>query len=241
MTLSNQRYCICLLVGVTFILTARSQPAAPDTSLNVPIREYHSYLTPESGLYRGPEYIVYAHLLKEGHPYFGQGQAHQGSILYSGVLYTNVSILFDLVKQTVVISDARGIFRIGLIWENVDSFTIQNNSFINNRDSIHTNLRPGYYQLLHQGRLTILKREKKTIRSQIDYLTVNQYIDYSVDYYLKKDGDWITVNSERALLHAMGADRQALKKFLRSNGLKFKKNKDNTLLRSADWYENQHQ
>ena len=209
--------------------------------MNIPIREYHSYLSPEAGLYRGCEYLPYAHLLKDGHPYFDQGQMQPGSVLYRGVLYTDVPLLFDLVKETLVINNAYKVFKIALIGEEIDSFTIQDHIFIHYRDSVHTIFRPGFYQLLHQGRITVLKKEKKTVREEIDGVTINKLIDYSVAYYLKKDNIWFAVNSEKGLLRAFGSRRSACKKFLRRNHLKFRKDKENTLLQSAGWYESQPQ
>lgn len=241
MPLLNRFYCASLLLAQLWSLTTLGQPSASDTSLNPPIREYHRFLNPEAGLYRGVQYITYAHLLKEGHPYFAEGRPLTGSILYNGVQYENIPILYDQVKEVLVINDNRGVYKIALVSLQIDSFTLENHRFFNNTDSIHSYLRVGFYQILHQGRTTLLKRERKMIRSQIDYLTVNQYIDYTVDYYLKKDGAWYTVNNERSLLHAFGDNKPALKKFLRAQGVKFRKDKENTLLRSADWYESQHQ
>ena len=85
---ANQIYCACLLLCSLLLSEARAQS---DTlpghlALNNAIRQYHTYLTPEPGLYRGSQYIVYASLVKEGHPYFDQDHMQTGSVLYNGIL-----------------------------------------------------------------------------------------------------------------------------------------------------------
>jgi hypothetical protein len=184
---------------------------------------------------------VYAFELKDGHPYFDQNEMQQGTIVYNGILYKDVALILDLVKETLVTNDTRKIYKIALIGEEIDSFTIQDHIFIHYKDSINAPFRPGFYERLHNGPLTILKKEKKTIRPEIEFQVLNKYVDYSVSYYLKKNNTWHPVNSEKSLLRAFGPDASALKKFLRNNKLKFKQDKDNTLLRSAAWYESQHQ
>jgi hypothetical protein len=237
---ATQRCCI----GLLLLLSASAVHAQSDTlsdhlALNDAIREYHAYLKPESGLYRGSEYIPYAKQLEEGHPYFGQGQMQMGSIIYKGILYKDLPLILDLVKGLLVTTDAQHIFWITLINEEVDSFAIQDHIFIRLKDSLDPSApRPGFYEQLSNQKITVLKKEKKIIREDLSTGVILKFVDYSVAYYLKRDTAWYHINNEQELLHAFKDKRKELKKFLRSNGLKFRKDKENTLLRTAAWYEN---
>ena len=81
---------------------------------------YHQYVTPETGLFRGSEYVQYGHTLREGHPFFDDGHQQQGSIFYDRILYENVMILYDQVRQQVVINDPYEDYKLFLINEQID-------------------------------------------------------------------------------------------------------------------------
>lgn len=244
MPLTRQLYCICLLLCCLLPPAARAQSdSLPDhLALNNAIRQYHTYLTPEPGLYKGSQYVIYSFQLKEGHPYFDQDQMQTGSVLYNGVLYKNVPLIYDLAKNLLVTNDPNHIYKIALINQEIDSFTIQNHIFIKLKDSLSSIVpRPGFYQLLYNGRSTVLKKEKKIVREEVSSGAVVRFIDYSVTYYLKKENTWYTINNKRGLLHAFGDKSPELRKFLRAGGIKFQDDKDNTLIRTAAWYDSLHQ
>jgi hypothetical protein len=64
------------LLSLTILLCqrAQAQPSGRDTLLvdsgySNAISLYHTFLVPETGLYKGSEYADYAHLLRDGHPF----------------------------------------------------------------------------------------------------------------------------------------------------------------------------
>ncbi|MBN9381096.1 MAG: hypothetical protein J0H74_10035 [Chitinophagaceae bacterium] len=244
MPLANQLYCLFLLLCCLLPPATRAQSdSLPDhLALNNAIRQYHTYLTPEPGLYRGSQYVIYSFQLKEGHPYFDEDHMQTGSVLYNGILYKDVPLIYDLVKDALVTNDAGKIYKIALINQEIDSFTIQNHIFIKLKDSLTPTVpRPGFYQLLYDGRSTILKKEKKTIREEVSTGAIVRSIDYSVTYYLKKENTWYTINNKKGLMRAFRNKSPELRKFLRAGDIKFQDDKDNTLLKTAAWYDSLHQ
>jgi hypothetical protein len=235
-----------ILVTNLLTLTIQAQSADNDTltphrAWNNAVQQYHDYLTPESGLYRGSEYVQYAYQLKEGHPYFDQDHMRKGSVLYRGIRYNDLPLIYDLVKQLLVINDPFNTFKIALINEEIDSFTIANHIFIRLKDSLDPSApRVGFYEQLYKGRTWILKKEKKEIREEIN-LTVDRFIDQSVSYYLKKGNTYFPVNNKRALLHALNDKSQETKKFMRRNSLRMTADKENTLIKVAAWYDSLNQ
>ena len=91
---------------------------------------YHEYLKPETRLYKGKQYVEYAYTIKIGHPYFNDDHFQKGSVFYDGVQYGDLDLLYDLVKGEVVIKDPFNTYKIALINERLDRFTILNHSFI---------------------------------------------------------------------------------------------------------------
>lgn len=201
---------------------------------------YHSYLTPETGLFRGPRYMEYVHTLREGHPYFDDGHMHPGMIYYDGVLYEHLSLLYDLVKGQVVIDDPFDNYKIGLINELIDSFTSDRHIFIRLRDSLNPSQpHNGFYEQLYKGRMSLLKKEKKVVEDDLSApaMGVQHYISHSISYYIKKGNTYYSVNNRPALLSVMKDRSKELKKFMRKNGLNVRKDKENTLLRATAWYD----
>jgi hypothetical protein len=241
MSLPYQLYCCCLLLCSLSTLQTRAQSDTLPShlALNNAIQQYHSYLTPEPGLYKGSQYVVFPFPFKEGHPYFDQDHMQTGSVLYNGILYKNVPLIYDLVRGLLVTFDVSKTFKISFINQQVDSFTIQNHLFVHLKDSLNPALpRHGFYEVLYNGRTTLLKKEKKSIREDLSFSTINRYVDANpTAYYLKKDSTWYTIYNRKGLFRAFRDKSQELKKFLRSNKIRFKDDKDNTLIKSAAWYD----
>jgi len=240
---ATQLYCTCLLFCSLLASETRAQSdTLPDRlAITNAVRQYHTYLNPEPGLYRGSQYVIYAYQIKEGHPYFDQDHMQTGSVLYNGVLYKDIPLIYDVVKGSLVTQDPYKIYQIALINEEIDSFTIQNHIFIHLRDSLDpTAPRPGFYELLYNGRIAILKKEEKVVREDVTTGVINKYIVPYVSWYLKKNNTWYAVDNKKELLRAFKDKGPELKKFMRNNGLKFKQDKDNTLIKTAAWYDGLH-
>jgi hypothetical protein len=209
---------------------------AYDTALSV----YHSYLTPETGLYRGSEYATYDFHLREGNPYFGDKRRRPGTIVYDSVLYNHVLLLYDEVKDLVVVYDVSNLFKIILYPELIDRFTIEGHGFIRLTDSLNpTQPHNGFYEVLYQGGITVLKKEKKVIQEDLSSGTSAQYYIQGADtsYYLKKNNVYYPVKNNKSLLHALKDRSQDVKRFIRSNGLSVRRDRENTLLKVSAWYD----
>jgi len=210
-----------------------------DSSTALALRHYHTYVSPATELYRGPEYVDYAYQIKDGNPYF-EDSLIAGSILYNGVLYEHIPLLFDEVLDLVVIKDPYDVWKMSLNREHVDSFTIEDHRFIRVGDSLNpTAPRNGYYEQLYRGRIRLLRREAKTVQIQASFLNqgFEKYTLTSTSYYLKKGDTYFAVNNERSLLAAIKDKGREAKRFMRSNHLRMRKDKQNTLVKVITWYD----
>ena len=230
--------------------TTRAQPAGTDTifplsadvhkAYDTALRIYHSYLTPETGLFRGVEYATYDFTLREGNPYFGEKRRRQGSVLYDSVLYDHVLLLYDEVKDLVILWDFTNLYKVNLFPELIDRFTIEDHRFIRLKDSLNPNQpHNGFYEVLYQGRMMLLKKEKKVIREDLSSGPTAEYYIEGADtsWYLKKNNVYYPVNTTRSLLHALKDRSREVKRFIRSNGLSMRRDRENTLLKVSAWYD----
>jgi hypothetical protein len=69
------------------------------------IQQYHSFLSPVSALYNGPQYIDYTGRLRAGHPFFQSVEYNPGTIWYDDVMYEKIPLKYDIVKNNIIIKD----------------------------------------------------------------------------------------------------------------------------------------
>ena len=204
------------------------------------IRIYHSYLTPEPGLYNGSEYADYPIRLTEGHQFFDTNELVNGSIVYDGVLYENVPLQIDLVTEHVIINSFGGAYRMQLINEKISRFKLLNHTFIRIvKDSANRNvISTGFYDQLYAGNIAVLKKEQKEIRENVSIVTgITGSVTENDFYYLKKEGKFYDVKNKNALLEVLQDKKKDVKQFMRKNKLKFRKDPDNVLIQVARYYD----
>jgi hypothetical protein len=244
MKLITKAFWLSLFVCAQLILPARAQAPANDsliqTSYDTAINTYHNYMSPETHFFRGAEYVTYAQFLKEGHPYFGENSKRKGMVAYDKIIYPNVYLYYDLVSGQVIIEDFYEVFKIALYTHLIDSFSIEDHLFINLRDSLNpTAPRNGFYERLYNGHIQLLKKEKKNIEEDLYSSSTVQRFIHGTDssYYLKIGNNYHAVNNSRSLQNVLADHKKDLKKFIRSQQLSMRKDRENTLIKVTAWYD----
>src|SRR5579859_1618862 len=154
----------CLIAVTSCTLTAfhaTGQMPSEDSSFRLAqlraISVYHSNAGPQSPLYNGIEHLAYGPSYK-GMPYFQSRSGSIGSIVYDGSLYTNVRLLYDQVRDQVIVISGDN-YEIGLFMDRVEQFSIYDHHFIHNAT--------GTYDQLCTGQLTILVKRSKLVTELI--------------------------------------------------------------------------
>lgn len=232
-----------MVAGLLLILShkALSQTTAADnTAISEAISRYHHFLQPETGLYNGIEYIDYAYTIEDGSPFFMSSQFITSSVFYNDMLYQDVPLLYDIVKGEVVISDPLHLHKISLQSERILRFTILDYPFVRlKKDSTNQSLiSTGFYQLLYSGKTRLYKKQTKTVQENLSANTgLTRYIDESTNYYLEKSHTFYTVSNKGALVNALQDKKKAVQRFIKKNKLRFKKDKDAALIKTAAFYD----
>src|SRR6478609_1756279 len=125
---------LLLLTCCSFTSVVSAQNIAADSSnytiaIQNAISAYHQYLSPQTSLYNGSEYVDYAYTINEGTPFFEDTQFSNGTVEYDNVWYSNVYIFYDEVLEEVVIKDAYSRGKIILNTEKVTGFNLLNHNF----------------------------------------------------------------------------------------------------------------
>ncbi len=211
--------------------------SAFDQALANAIGIYYQALGEESPLYNGSEYIEYAFTLQGGHPFFESDTWVNGNINFEGIEFREVPILYDIVKDQVIIPDFQKAFKINLFADGVQQFNLSGHTFIrlvqNDSDQIIT----GFYDLLYKGKIEVLaKREKKIIEKNINLQIANIVIEQDI-YYIKKDGICYSIKNKRNLLDVLKDKKKDIQQYLKKISIKFKKDPETLMKLVAEYYD----
>jgi len=187
-------------------------------------------------LYSGREYIPNGQRAN-GFRFFGSDSSIAGSIYYDDNLYLNVKMRYDLVLDELVIEDYTNNNAIKLTKEKVDYFNMPNHFFVRivPDKSFSAILSPGFYeQLRNEPVLVFAKHEKKLVFSSKAEEEA-KYIEY-IFYFIKIKNVFYKIESEHAILQAMKDEKDLMKKYIRENKISFKRNPEDALTKTAEYY-----
>jgi hypothetical protein len=160
-----------------------------------------------------------------------------GAVLYDGVLYENVPLRYDMVNDVLLVKYLKDNNTIQLIKDKVDYFSILAHEFINLNEENFTNGSAGFYELIYRDKKTtvLARRNKKLMLSSNPEDKSSAFMQYD-QYFIYKDGKYGSVNSESELVDAFKDQSREIRKFIRNEKLKFKKNREQVIVNTATFY-----
>jgi hypothetical protein len=236
---------LLLLACCSYTCITIAQTTTADTSnyaiaVQNAIMAYHQYLSPQTGLYNGSEYVEYTYTITEGIPFFETSHFNIGSVEYNSMLYQNVLILYDEVLGEVVIKDAYGRGKIILNTDKVTAFNLLNHHFVrlSPDSSGKSPIRSGFYDVLYQGNTGVYRRQVKKILETITISEgLSRVIGVQDDYFIRKGTVFYPVNSKRAVLDITKDKKKEVQQFIRKNRLNIRTGKEIALIKIAAYYD----
>jgi hypothetical protein len=233
-----------LFVFVLPITRIEAQMSESDSSVykaavDNAISSYHEFFAPEAGLYNGFEYVPYLLPFSEGHPFFQFDHYDTGSILYDGVLYNNVRMLFDLAQDVLVIDPPFHSSAIQLFNDKVEAFVLFGHNFVRiASDSANLwKLATGFYEVMYRGSSVLLRKDSKNIQQTVVYDGLQVFVKEKVSYYLKKNGIYYPVNNKKELMNVLADAKKIIRQFMRKNKINLSRDSDNALIRIVAFYD----
>jgi hypothetical protein len=200
---------------------------------------YYQSLGDQSGLYNGTKYAGYPFTFSEGIPFFLSDKQQKGSVEYDGVVFQNVTLLYDDLSDVVVMQDDN--HKIQLLNEKISWFMISGFRFIYliNNGQTSSAPRTGFYNILYTGNVSVLKKEIKTIREILAFSGEEKthVIDSKTNYYLKQTNDYAIVNTQKELLAVFHNRKKEIQHFIKTNKLNFTKDPDSLLAKVAEYLD----
>ena len=238
----NQLYLFFFLLFFEFFYSsgASAQSNMPDSgfyrqSVDNAIGLYINRLGENSNLYNGSEYIYSYHGIK-GYPFYASDRPLNGDIEYDGILYKNVPMSYDLVRDEVLINEPGQNFNVRLVVEKIRYFSLSNRVFVRMVQDSTGNpfLTTGFYNILYKGKVSVLARLTKKIQSGSAEDSI-KFIQYT-NYWVKKDDSYQPVENKKTLLNIFRDQKDLIRKYLRKNKINYKKDPANAIIKAAEYY-----
>lgn len=209
------------------------QKGSADAFLQYDIKLYESAIGENIPYNEGREFPGYGIKL-DGHPFFYSDQLATGDIVYDGIRYTGISMLYDLVADEVIIRPPGYQYLIRLSREKVPSFALRGEEFFR-ADPDSSGAR--YFQYIYKGDVRVFARKRK----QLNHVTtaeraIDRFDEYD-DYFILKDGEIIRASGKSSVLKSFREDKEELKKFIQKEGLSFKTDPEQFLRKCAAHYD----
>jgi len=186
-------------------------------------------------LYNGYEYVGYDPRLK-GDPYFEVKDWKPGTIQIGARDFTAVPMLYDLVRDVVVVEHEAG-YRMTLRSDKVTSFSFQNHQFARLSDSTNRDFRTGFYDVLYDGPTQLLAKRSKT--SSINSMAgqgIGQF-NAAVTYYVRKDGRYQPVKNKRMLLAVLADRKKELTSYARTKKIRYRPDPESAFVTLTRYYD----
>lgn len=234
------KYLLFILLTCIFIqgvsaqeTTAEDAGKATLAALNI----YHNALGNQSPLYNGSKYYDYVNSIKIGHPFFGKNSMENGTIYLDGLVFNDVPMLYDIVRDVVVILHFENISKITLPSERITQFFYQGHSFSRLvPDSMH-DIPEGFYDRLYEGKLMLYARQIKIINEQIVAPTIIREAVQQNIYYIKKNNKYYNIRNMRSLLQTLKEKSREVQKYLKKNDIRFKADPERTIIKAVEYYD----
>jgi len=218
-----------------------SDSSSQQNALNNAVVLYNTTLGVQVPVYSGPEYYFYDPHIKGNAYYQDINGFSKGSVYYDGTMYNNMQLLYDVNTDQLVGLFPNSISKFIVLKERVKSFNYLSSHFINiNVDTLANNktLESGYYRQLYAGKSEVLARYTKSIQTSTSTSNyVENYFSAKNYFFIKKNNIYHSVGSKGSVQDLFKDKKNELKKYIKANGINFKENPEEAMVKVASWYD----
>ena len=196
-------------------------------------------------LINGREYIPY-YLKCKVKPLLFDGRKRSGSLLFNGRRYDNLKLEYDIYLDQLIYSDSSKfiddkLFKIALNKDPVDGFSLYFGSdsmifrHFRTNVAVKANLPEGFYEVVYDG------KSKCIIRHQSFLLEEDGEYEYryTPSEYVMVGESFSKVHSSRGFIKLFGKDSDVVRKFMRTNKVRFGRADKNEVAAVLRYYDTQ--
>jgi hypothetical protein len=239
----SKRIAALFLIAFSFHFAASAQMNVEDsssyrTALTHTLAVYYQQARDQSPLYNGRLYADFPFSFVSGSAFFQSNNYSDGSVLYDGILYEHVPLLYDDMRQELITRDEG--YWLQLVNERISRFTIFDHDFIRmvTDSASKSPVRTGMYEILYDGKSEVLKKEIKTIKEDLSSVDgILRSVLESSEYFIKTGNGYVRVRSKAELVDIFKTHKKEIQRFLKKNKLKYRRDKENTIEKTAAYYD----
>jgi hypothetical protein len=228
---------------MTFVKISGAQVITADSTSNIlynsyAVKLYFSSIAENAHIYTGYEYFTPDRNIK-GSPYYLSDSPWPADLIYDDSHYRDIPILYDVLKDEVVINRLGQNFKISLVADKLKSFVLHKHEFI--RVSVDSSngeqLSTGFYDRLYYGKTVVLAKRKARLQETYFYnQLLYEYIREDI-YYVIVNGLVEQVDNKSSVLKLFHSKKSEIKTFIRKNKLNFKSEFEKTLVAISAYYD----
>jgi hypothetical protein len=200
---------------------------------------YLILLKSDAPIFNGKMYRPNSNFDEGTHTLFINNQYTLGSIFYDEILYKDMNIMYDLVLDQLILLNFDKVGGLVVFPHRVKSFKLHEHTFINIQpDSLNKkNISSGYYDLLVEGKVNFLAKRSKKIQETTNQEKVKRIVYQQDKYFLLKDDIYYSIKNKNELLKQLKVTHDQNQQYIKSNKLKFKKNKEESMIRLVKFHD----
>ncbi|MEO8569385.1 MAG: hypothetical protein ABI419_09615 [Ginsengibacter sp.] len=198
---------------------------------------YEKEIGGDSHLFTGKEYAPYKSGI-QGSQFFISPQMQNSTIFYDGAVYEDVPLLFDQVRQVVVINRYEDNTRIKLLNEKIKYFIISGHRFENiilsegNIEDINS----GFYDIIFSGRASAMVSRIKKVEMTLNPEDPPKFTERD-KIFIRNRNIFFPVDNAASIIRALNDKKDLVRTFIRKNKFRFKKNTEEELVKTVTYYE----
>lgn len=175
----------------------------------------------------------------EGHAFFKENGWSQGAVIYGGIYYEDFPLLYDLVKDEIIILYYDGSSKVSLYPDDVVQFSLLGHTFIRLKESgaKGKDIKAGFYDLLYKGETEVLVKRTKTVREDISSGTFKRFPQENNRIYVRKENAYYEIKSKASLLRVFKGKKKEIRKFLKESSIRFFEDKELAAVEVARHYD----
>ncbi len=201
---------------------------------------YENTVGANSPLYKGKEYLDYNFRI-EGDQYFQSDLWQKGAVYYDGQLYQDVSMKYDIANKVLIVDHPHLPSPVSLESNKIDRFSLLGHHFIRLvADSLsYEVIKTGFYDLMYDGEMNFLVNRTKMLRDEIDDRRMRYWFEEDDQYFIQKGGKYYKIKNRRSVLKLFPERKREIKKFLKRNDIKFRKQPEEAIHRIVKYVDQQ--
>jgi hypothetical protein len=228
----------------TVCVTAAFAQSSADTAfvsaaIQNTVARYHEAIGGQAKLYNGSRYPDHDGSLDE-HPFFLSEDWVMGDVFYDGEFFQGVPLMYDIVSGQLVTEHLFSGHPIQLVWGKLEHFSLSGHDFekIENQTVGNSLPKTGFYDILYRGNTQVIALHQKIRRERIQTQSIEISFPEKTHYFIFKNGVFFQVQSKASVFKVLEDEKQALKRYLKSNHIIFSLNRESALTAMAELYDN---